>query len=94
MKKNVVVPIWKENSGGYLRGIKGCGSSATEKRERHRKRELDKLASTTKSIVDLFLTQIKKNELSNIYISAISLSAIFPLKNTDDLNHKLEQFTI
>lgn len=25
-------PTWNDNAGGYLRGIRGCGSSATKKR--------------------------------------------------------------
>ena len=66
VKKNVVVPVWKENAGGYLRGIKGCSSSATEKRERRRKRELEKSASTTKSI--LFWDVIKVVSKKWIYI--------------------------
>lgn len=31
-------PNRREDAGGYLRGVWGCGSSATEKRERQRKR--------------------------------------------------------
>lgn len=61
VKENVIVPIWKENAGGHLGGIRRCGSSATEKRERRRKRELEKSASRTRSIVDMFSAQIKKN---------------------------------
>lgn len=33
-------PNLREDAGGYLRGVRGCASSATEKRERQRKREL------------------------------------------------------
>ena len=31
-------PKWKSDAGGYLRGVRGCGSSATEKREKKRKK--------------------------------------------------------
>ena len=55
-------PVWKDNAGGYLRGVRGCGSSTTEKRERQRKRELEKSASTTRSIVDMFSAQSNKNQ--------------------------------
>ena len=41
-------PIWKNETGSYLRGIKGCGSLATEKREKQRNRELEKSASQTR----------------------------------------------
>ena len=40
--------------------MRGCGSSTTKKRERQRKRELVKSASTTKSIVDMFSAQSNK----------------------------------
>lgn len=45
---------WRGDAGGYLRGVHGCGSSATEKRERRRKRELEKSASQTRFIVEMF----------------------------------------
>ena len=68
-------PVWKDNAGRYLRGVRGCGSSTTEKRERQRKRELEKSASTTRSIVDMFLTQSNKNRSSNKGPLPTSLSA-------------------
>ena len=37
-------PVWKDDAGSYLRGMQGCGSSATEKRERRRNRELRKIS--------------------------------------------------
>ena len=40
----------------------GCGLSVTEKRERRRKRELEKSASQTRSIVEMFSTQINKKK--------------------------------
>lgn len=44
----------------------GCGSSATEKRERQRKRELEKSASRTRSIAEkMFSTQCNKNKPNN-----------------------------
>ena len=88
VKKNVIAPVWKDNAGGYLRGIKGCGirgcgSSATEKRERRRKKELEKSASTTRSIDDMFSAQIKKNQPQDVHVSSISSLAIFPSKNIE-----------
>ena len=83
VKENVIVPIWKKNAGGHLRGIRGCGSSATEKRERRRKRELEKSASTTRSIVDMFSAQIKKNQPQDVHVSSTSSPAILPPKNTE-----------
>lgn len=59
-------PNWREDTDGYLRGVWGCGSSATEKRERQRKRELEKSASRTRSIAEkMFSTQCNKNKLNN-----------------------------
>ena len=55
-------PSWKGDAGGYLRGAHGCGPSATEKRERRCKRELEKSASQTRSIVEMFSIQINKKK--------------------------------
>lgn len=38
-------PSWRGDAEGYLRGVHRCGSSATKKRKRRRKRELEKSAS-------------------------------------------------
>ena len=54
-------PVWKDNSGGYLQGVRECGLSSIQKHERQRKRELEKLASITRSIVDMFSAQSNKN---------------------------------
>lgn len=62
VQKHVIMPVWKDDAGGHLRGIRGCGSSATAKREQRRKREMEKSASTTRSIVDMFSAQFKKNQ--------------------------------
>lgn len=43
-------PIWKDDADGYLRGVRGCGSLTTEKRERKRKKELENSASTTSQL--------------------------------------------
>ena len=71
-------PVWKDNAGGYLRGVRRCDSSTTEKRERQRKRGLKKSASTTRSIVDMFSTQLNKNQSSNKGPLPTSLSAAPP----------------
>ena len=65
VKESSFRPIWKDDAGSYLRGIKGCGSSATENREKRRKRELEKSASQTGSIVEMFSTQRSKNQSHN-----------------------------
>lgn len=41
------------------------------------------MACTIKSIIDKFLAHIKKKQLFNIYILAIFLPIIFPLKNIE-----------
>ena len=53
-------PVLKDHSGEYLRGILGCASSATKKRER--RWEFEKSASTTRSIVHMFSAQINKSQ--------------------------------
>ncbi len=32
-KKRIFKPIWKSEVGGYLRGVRGCSSHATQERE-------------------------------------------------------------
>ncbi len=34
-------PKWTSDAGDYLRGVRGCGSSRTNKREKRRKKELE-----------------------------------------------------
>ena len=58
--KRILKPVWKKAAGSYLRGVRGCGSSAKENREIRRKKELEKSASQTRSIVDMFLAQQDK----------------------------------
>ena len=58
-------PNWKGDAGGHLRGVRGCGSSATEKCERRRKRELEKSASQMRSIVEMFSIQLNKKISDN-----------------------------
>ena len=41
-------PVRKDDAGSYLRGMKGCDSSATENRERRCNRELEKSPSQTR----------------------------------------------
>ena len=74
-------PVWKDDAGEYLRGIRGCGSSATEKRERRRKREMEKSASTTRSIVDMFSAQLNKNQSQDERTSSAPSLPIFPPKH-------------
>ena len=73
-------PVWKDDAGEYLRGIRGCGSSATEKRERRRKREMEKSASITRSIVDMISAQLNENRSQDECALSAPLSAIFPPK--------------
>lgn len=47
---------WKSDAGGNLGGVRGCSSSATETREKRPKKELEKSASGTRSIIDMFST--------------------------------------
>ena len=40
IEERIFEPKWKSDAGGYLRGVRGCGLSATETRENRRKKEL------------------------------------------------------
>ena len=79
-------PTWRGDAGGYLRGVRGCGLSATDKRERRRKKELEKSASQIKSIVAMFSAQFDKNRSSNADLIPSSLS----LSSTSDSSQKKE----
>ena len=37
VKDHSIQPVWKDNAGGYLQGIRGCVSLATEKCKQRRK---------------------------------------------------------
>lgn len=54
---------------------------AIEKRKRKIKRELRKSASYTRLIIDIFVIQTKKNELTNIDDLSLILTAISSLIN-------------
>lgn len=62
VKENSFRPVCKIDAGSYLRGIQRCGSSATTKREKRRKREMEKSASGSRSIVEMFSSQHSKNQ--------------------------------
>ena len=36
-EEHALKPTWRQDASGYLRRVRGCGSSATEKRECHGK---------------------------------------------------------
>ena len=78
VEERIFRPVWKDKAGNYLRGIKGCGSSATEKREKRRIRELEKLASQTRSIVDMFSIQRERNQFHNTNLTSDSVLASSP----------------
>ena len=69
--KRILKPVWKKDAGGYLRGVRGCGSPATENREIRRKKELEKSASQTRSIVDMFLAQQNKKQSPSQLTSSV-----------------------
>ena len=54
IEKRTFKPRWKSDAGGYLRGVRGCSSSATETLEKRRKKELEKSAFYTRSTTDMF----------------------------------------
>lgn len=55
------MPTSKKNAGEPLWGIRDYGLLVIKECKWHYKRKLEKLASTTKLIINLFLAQVKKN---------------------------------
>ena len=80
VEERIFRPAWKDKAGGYLRGIKGCGSSVTQKREKRRIRELEKSASQTRSIVDMFSIQRNRNQSHNINPTSDAAPAPSPVQ--------------
>lgn len=68
-EERALKPTWRGDAGGYLRGVRGCGSSATKKRAQHRKKDLEKSASQTRSIVGMFSAQLVKKSSQNSHQS-------------------------
>ena len=54
IKERTFEPEWKSDAGDYLRGVRGFDSSRTNRHEKQRKKELEKFASHSRSIVDMF----------------------------------------
>lgn len=80
-KKYIVIPVWKNDTGRYLWGIKEYGLSTIEKYKQYYKKEIKKLTIITKLIIDMFSAQFKKNQSQDKHILSISLPVIFLLKN-------------
>lgn len=59
-KKCIFEPTRKSESGGYFRGVRGCGSCATKEREIKHKKELEKSASHIRSILKMLSAQQNK----------------------------------
>ena len=88
IKERTFEPEWKSDADDYLRGVRGSGSSRTNRREKQRKKELEKSASHSRSIVDMFSAQHERNKLHHSVPH--SDSAMFPKKSTDKVVKKLE----
>ena len=73
-KKRIFELVWKSEAGGYLRGVRGCCSHATKEQEIKRKKELEKSASHTQWIVEMFSAQQNKEQLSSKPSSSPDLS--------------------
>ena len=89
--KSILKQVWKKDAGGYLRRIRGCGSPATENQEIRRKKELEKSASQTRSVVDMFLAQQNKKQSSSQPTSlAPTLSSPMFKKLNPNLSYEYE----
>lgn len=66
IEERIFEPKWKSDAGGYLRGVRGFDPSATKKREKGRKKELEKSASQSRPIVDMFSAQHNQNRLHHL----------------------------
>ncbi len=82
LKKHIIQSVENGDAGEYLRGIRECDSSTTEKCKQRREREIKKSASTTRSIVDIFSAKFNKNQSQDQRVLSTSLTAIFSSRNT------------
>ena len=73
-KRRIFEPTSKSEAGGCLRGVRGCGSHATKEREIKRKKELEKSASHTQSILEIFSAQQNKGKPFSQPLSLSDLS--------------------
>ena len=83
---------WMPGAGEYLRGIRGCGSASTDKRQKRHRQELAAEASKCRSIPEMFEMQqqlvvpAKQKTKAEIQIQAS--------QDLDDLlQHKTKQIT-
>ena len=85
-------PRWKSDAGDYLRGVRGCGSSTTKKREKRREKELEKSASQSQSIVDMFSAQHSQKRLHHSALPPTPLPDLFPSpeKSSNTVINKVE----
>ena len=81
IEKRTFEPKWKSDAGDYLRGVRGCGSSATKTREKRRQKELEKSPSHTGSITDMFPAQYNRNRLHHSTPLPTPLSRPSPLES-------------
>lgn len=91
IQKYTIMPIWKNDAGGYFWGNRRCDSSATKKRKQYCKNEIKKSVSITRLIIDIFSTQLKKNQSQGEYILFTCLLTIFQLK---DMRKKVKKTQI
>ena len=82
IKERTLEPKWKSDAGSYLREVRGYGSSVTETREKRRKKDLEKSASHTRSIKDMFLAQHNRNRLHHSGPLSTPLLPSFQLENS------------
>lgn len=79
-------PTWRSDTGGYFQEVRRCGSLVIQKRGKKRKTELDKSASQTQSIMNMFSAQHKQNEghhlasfYNPLFLSGLSQSSSFKM---------------
>ena len=102
-KERIFRPVEKNDAGSYLQVMKGFGLSAKEKQKRRCNRELEKSASQTRSIVEMFSAHRNQNQsddkdvtpdAASVALSPKTLKKFYYKKWWRYLRNKLELHTI
>ncbi len=79
-----------QSGSGCLRAVRGTGSLSTEKRERRRIRELEKAASNSQSIENMFETKQLRTSQNLISKDKSTLFQLLEKKNREEVSENTE----
>ncbi len=81
---NPGLSVFHSGWGDYLRAVRGTDSLSTEKRERHRIRELEKAASNSQFIKTMFATQQLRTSQNPIPTNKSTISQFLEEKDCEN----------